>query len=101
MMQRTGIHVQTEDYLIQSAARTTDSNELTLEQAQLPLLPNYGVGRIRQYYTDAVMMVLCNSKERSLDDFVQLGKKAGLKYVKVWDLGEISAIEFAPGAFEG
>jgi len=31
---------------------------------------------------------------------VQLGKKAGLELVKVWDVGELGAIEFAPGAIE-
>ena len=46
------------------------------------------------------MMVLCNSEERTLDHSVQLGKKAGLEIVKVWDMGEISVIEFAPGAIE-
>jgi len=46
------------------------------------------------------MMVLCNSQERCLDHFVQLGKKAGLEFVKVWDVGELGVIEFAPGAIE-
>jgi len=31
---------------------------------------------------------------------VQLGKKAGLELVKVWDVGELGAIEFAAGAIE-
>jgi len=86
--------------MLQSAVRTTDSTELTLKQAESPLLPNYGAGRIRQYYTDAAMMVLCNSQERTLDHSVQLGRKAGLEFVKVWDVGELSAFEFAPGAIE-
>ncbi|KXN85134.1 Sterigmatocystin 8-O-methyltransferase [Leucoagaricus sp. SymC.cos] len=92
--------VLVQDYLLQSATRTTDNGKLIREQAQPPLLPNYGVGRIRQYYTDAAMMVLCNSEERSLEHFVQLGRKSGLEFVKVWDLGELNVIEFAPGAFE-
>jgi len=46
------------------------------------------------------MMILCNSQERCLDHFVQLGKKAGLEFVKVWDVGELVVIEFAPGAIE-
>jgi len=71
-----------------------------LGQADPPLLPNYGLGRIRQYYTDAAMMILCNSGERSLDEYVQLAAKANLQLVKAWDLGEMFAIEFAPARLE-
>jgi len=46
------------------------------------------------------MMVLCNSEERTLEHSVQLGKRAGLEFVKVWDMGEMSVIEFVPGAIE-
>ncbi|KAF5363265.1 hypothetical protein D9756_001091 [Leucocoprinus leucothites] len=90
---------KTEDYIMQGGVRVPD-NECNLKQAQPPLLPNYGGGRIRQYRTDAAMMVLCNSQERTLDDFIQLGRIAGLEFVKVWDLGEIGAVEFAPGSIE-
>ncbi|KAF5363268.1 hypothetical protein D9756_001094 [Leucocoprinus leucothites] len=91
--------VLVQDYIMQGGVRVPDDGR-TLKQAQPPLLPNYGVGRIRQYRTDAAMMVLCNSQERTLDDFIQLGKAVGLEFVKVWDLGEIGAVEFAPGNFE-
>ncbi|KAJ3571814.1 hypothetical protein NP233_g3494 [Leucocoprinus birnbaumii] len=84
-----------QEYIIQAPFRSPD-DDLTLDQAQPPLLPNYGVGRVRQYYTDAAMMVLCNGGERSLEDYVQLAKVAGLQFVKVWDLGELCAVEFAP-----
>lgn len=46
------------------------------------------------------MMILCNSEERSLDEYVQLAAKANLLLVKAWDLGEMFAIEFAPAQLE-
>lgn len=88
-----------QEYLIQTTARVP-TGEYSLEQAQPPLLPNYGLGRIRQYYTDAAMMVLCNSGERSLDEYTQLAKDAGLHFIRTWDLGEMFAIEFAPAPSE-
>lgn len=84
-----------QEYIIQAPVRVPDGG-LTLHQAEPPLLPNYGAGRLRQYHTDAAMMVLCNSAERSLEEYVRLAKEADLHFVKVWDLGELSAVEFAP-----
>ena len=46
------------------------------------------------------MMILCNSGERSLGEYVQLAAKANLQLVKAWDLGEMFAIEFAPARLE-
>lgn len=95
----TNLITYTEEYLIQTTARVP-TGEYSLEQAQPPLLPNYGLGRIRQYYTDAAMMVLCNGGERSLDEYTQLAKDAGLHFIRTWDLGEMFAIEFAPAPSE-
>jgi hypothetical protein len=69
------------------------NGESAFEQAPEPLLPNYGVGRIRQYALDLDMMVMLNSQERRLEEFIALGEEAGLKFVKLWDLGEMSAVE--------
>ncbi|KAF9563374.1 S-adenosyl-L-methionine-dependent methyltransferase [Agrocybe pediades] len=59
-----------------------------------PLLANYGSGRIRQYYLDMALMNLINGKARTLPGYVKLGESAGLEFVKVWDLGETSVIEY-------
>ncbi|KAK0185211.1 S-adenosyl-L-methionine-dependent methyltransferase [Armillaria mellea] len=59
-----------------------------------PLLPNYGAGRMTQYNIDVEMMCVCNSQERSLGHFVELGKEAGLRFVRVWDAREASIFEF-------
>lgn len=39
------------------------------------------------------MMVLLNAQERTLDDFIKLGDAADLEFVKLWDFGEMSAVE--------
>ncbi|KAJ7135971.1 S-adenosyl-L-methionine-dependent methyltransferase [Mycena epipterygia] len=64
-----------------------------LKQAPAPLLHNYGEGRIRQYHLDVSLMVLVNSKERTLDEYVELGKEAGLQFMKVWEFGDMSGVE--------
>ncbi|XP_006460604.1 hypothetical protein AGABI2DRAFT_117544 [Agaricus bisporus var. bisporus H97] len=68
--------------------------EARFVQAPEPLLPNFGEGRIRQYSMDINMMALFNSAERTLDDFIQLGQSAGLKFVKLWETGELGIVEF-------
>ena len=65
-----------------------------VKQAPEPLLPNYGDGRIRQYNLDIHMMTLLNSQERRLPEIIRLGEVAGLEFVKLWDLGEMSLVEY-------
>lgn len=85
--------VHADEYILQPAHREpTGQSKLT--QAPEPLLPNYRSGGIRQYNLDLDMMVLANSKERSVDDFIRLVEEAGLTFVKVWVCGEMSATEF-------
>ncbi|KAJ3505864.1 hypothetical protein NLJ89_g7188 [Agrocybe chaxingu] len=67
--------------------------QCAFQQAPLPMLPNYGAGRIRQYNLDLHMMAMLNSEERKLADFVRLGELAGLKFEKLWDLGETAVVE--------
>ncbi|KAF5379563.1 hypothetical protein D9757_009256 [Collybiopsis confluens] len=43
-----------------------------MDTAPKPLLPNYGVGRIRSYELDILMMTLLNAQSRTLDEFVTL-----------------------------
>ncbi|KAJ7214521.1 S-adenosyl-L-methionine-dependent methyltransferase [Mycena pura] len=68
------------------------------EKAPEPLLPNFGVGRVRPYAQDINMMVCLNSQERTLPGFIQLGALSGFEFVKLWDLGEVDLIEFKPKA---
>ncbi|KAK0443670.1 S-adenosyl-L-methionine-dependent methyltransferase [Desarmillaria tabescens] len=83
------------DYIIQHANRDkTTSNLIGFKPAPEPLLPNYGAGSMTQYNIDLEMMCVCNSQERTLDHFVELGKEAGLQFVRVWDAREASIFEF-------
>ncbi|KAJ7512101.1 S-adenosyl-L-methionine-dependent methyltransferase [Mycena galericulata] len=81
------------EYILQSGTRTAtaDSN---FTQAPEPLLPNYGVGKVRQYNLDLTMLLCYNSKERTLQELAGLGEAAGLRFTKLWEFGELGAVEF-------
>ncbi|KAG6856203.1 hypothetical protein H0H87_006599 [Tephrocybe sp. NHM501043] len=83
-----------EEYILQPACSPT-AEEASHPPAPLPLLPNYGVGRIRQYNLDLDMMTGLNSQERTLRDFIRLGDAAGLKFVKLWSVGEMGIVELS------
>jgi hypothetical protein len=85
--------LRTDEYILQPASRVPEEKALT-KQAPEPLLPNYGVGRIRQYNLDVDMMTMLNSEERRLSDFIRLGDAAGLEFVKLWDFGETGLVEY-------
>ncbi|RDB18706.1 3-O-methyltransferase 2 [Hypsizygus marmoreus] len=82
-----------QEYVLQRANRVAE-NESAFIQAPEPLLPNYGVGRIRQYNLDLDMMVMLNGKERTLEEFLKLGEESGLSFVKLWEVGELGVVEF-------
>jgi len=82
-----------QEYIIQPANRVPEEKS-PYKQAPAPLLPNYGGGRIRQYSLDLHMMILLNSEERRLPQFIRLGEAAGLEFVKLWDLGEMGLVEY-------
>ena len=82
-----------DEYILQHANRVPEEKAPT-KQAPEPLLPNYGVGRIRQYDLDLNMMTMLNSEERRLPDFIRLGEAAGLEFVKLWDIGETGVVEY-------
>ncbi|KAF9465798.1 S-adenosyl-L-methionine-dependent methyltransferase [Collybia nuda] len=65
-----------------------------LDQAPEPLLPNYGMGRVRLYQQDMNMLNLFNSKERTLQEFIVMGEQCGFVFEKLWDAGESAIIEF-------
>ena len=82
-----------DEYIIQPANRVPEE-KAPVKQAPEPLLPNYGAGRVRQYNMDVLMMTGFNSQERRLPDFIKLGEASGLEFVKLWDLGEMSLVEY-------
>jgi hypothetical protein len=82
-----------DEFIVRPGHRMPDAEAKSI-QAPEPLLPNYGEGRLRQYTLDMDMMIMLNSKERTLDDFIALGDTAGLKFVKLWEAGEMGLIEF-------
>ena len=82
-----------DEYILQPANRVPEE-KAPVKQAPEPLLPNYGVGRIRQYNLDMEVMIVLNSQERRLSEFIKLGEAAGLEFVKLWDLGETGLVEF-------
>ncbi|EIN06884.1 S-adenosyl-L-methionine-dependent methyltransferase [Punctularia strigosozonata HHB-11173 SS5] len=88
---KPGSRLLIQEYVLQHLNRSADS---LIPVAPEPLLPNYGLGRIREYYQDLNMMVCLNAKERTLDDFTSLANDTGFKFVKLWDFGETAAIEF-------
>ncbi|KAJ7262897.1 S-adenosyl-L-methionine-dependent methyltransferase [Mycena rebaudengoi] len=64
------------------------------DKAPEPLLPNYGVANIRSYNQDVTMMAFLNSKERTLQEFIDLAAGSGFRFVKLWPQGELSLLEF-------
>jgi hypothetical protein len=49
------------------------SGYLVLIVSPWPLLQNYGSGRLRDYFMDLNMLTLFNARERTLQEFVELG----------------------------
>ncbi|KAF8580550.1 S-adenosyl-L-methionine-dependent methyltransferase [Ramaria rubella] len=81
------------EFVLQHIVR--DQAHTGFEQAPEPLLPNYGIGRVRLYNQDINMMSLMNSKERTLQEFIDMGNLTGFKFVKLWDVGEADLVEFS------
>jgi len=81
------------DYVLQSLVPSSNAINGT-EKAPSPLLPNYGGGIMRSHYLDIRMLLLYNAKERTFDELVTLGKLAGLKFQKIWDMADTSIMEF-------
>ncbi|KAJ7701084.1 S-adenosyl-L-methionine-dependent methyltransferase [Mycena rosella] len=92
---KSGSRIILHEYILQTAANDHQSNVRQFKQAPAPLLSNYGAGKIRQYNLDVSLMVLVNSQERTLDEYVQLAKAAGLKFVNIWEFGDMSGMELS------
>ncbi|KAJ6631080.1 S-adenosyl-L-methionine-dependent methyltransferase [Mycena sp. CBHHK59/15] len=90
---KPGSRVLIHEYILQSGNRTSVS-ESKFTQAPEPMLPNYGVGKVRQYNLDLTMLLCYNAKERTLQELIKLGEASGLSFTKLWEFGELGAVEF-------
>ncbi|KDR72497.1 hypothetical protein GALMADRAFT_101591 [Galerina marginata CBS 339.88] len=81
------------DHVLPNISQTQLEASL-VEVAPSPLLPNYGAGSVRSYNQDMTMMLMFNSKERTLDESVALAAAVGLRLEKAWDLAETLLLEF-------
>ncbi|KAG6884307.1 hypothetical protein C0993_012231 [Termitomyces sp. T159_Od127] len=90
---KPGARVLINEYILQHVHRMDTSDHVSTEAPE-PMLPNYGVGRIRQYNADLLVMVLQNGIQRTLKDLIDIGNKANLQFVKLWHVGETSVVEF-------
>ncbi|TCD62225.1 hypothetical protein EIP91_007204 [Steccherinum ochraceum] len=91
---KPGSRIIIQDYVMRHVSAISDDEAAFLGRAPAPLPSNFGEGRIQQYILDIAMMILMNSRERTLAEFKQLGNAVGLEIAKVWDCGELSALEY-------
>ncbi|KAI0060967.1 S-adenosyl-L-methionine-dependent methyltransferase [Artomyces pyxidatus] len=95
---KPGSRLLIHDYILRNACRQGGSGPGATPahewQAPKPLLPTWGAGNSRPYTQDINMMNLHNSKERTLEEFAQLGREVGLHVIKVWDFLETGMVEF-------
>ncbi|EIN06887.1 S-adenosyl-L-methionine-dependent methyltransferase [Punctularia strigosozonata HHB-11173 SS5] len=81
-----------QEYIIQHLQQP--SGNVKMSVAPSPLLPNFGEGKIRQHYLDLEMLIMHNSQERTLEEYVRLCAACGLDFVKAYDCGETGVLEF-------
>ena len=89
----TDVYVFSDEYVLQLEYFPAEDGS-TFDRAPEPLLPNYGVGGIEPYNLDLNMMVVLNSKERTLREFIKLGEEAGLQFVRFWPLSDRGLVEY-------
>ncbi|TCD67183.1 hypothetical protein EIP91_000409 [Steccherinum ochraceum] len=63
------------------------------DEAPAPLLSNFGASRYREYAGDLNMMILLDSKERSVKQMQALWSQAGLAFERLYPAGDASIIE--------
>lgn len=85
--------VLVDEYLLRPATPISTSVN-SLDNAPIPLLSNTGAGRSRLYGLDIIIMGLCNSKERFLDEYIGIAEQAGLRLKGVWGAGDANTLEF-------
>ncbi|KAL1748366.1 O-methyltransferase-domain-containing protein [Schizophyllum fasciatum] len=82
------------DYVLPPVARRVGRADAM--QAPEPLLPSYGAANTRPFRQDINMLIQVNGKERTLDEFIELGEKTGFKFVEWMEAGEEGLLEFVP-----
>ncbi|KAF9254284.1 S-adenosyl-L-methionine-dependent methyltransferase [Marasmius fiardii PR-910] len=86
------------EMILQHAYRNPSDRQPASESIELvapePLLPNYGSGNVRAHNMNINMLATFNSRERTLEEFKDLGRRSGLKFVKILPLSETCLIEF-------
>jgi hypothetical protein len=68
------------------------TNELS--KAPEPMLSNFGAGTHTAYHQDMAMWLVCNAKERTLNELKIIGATAGLVITKVYDLVGTMVVDF-------
>lgn len=82
------------DYVIAGANRRPDEEQLGIDIAPEPMLPNFGAGNSRKYQQDLNMWILHNAKERTVGDQITLASASGLRLANVYDLAGTAVLEF-------
>ncbi|KAJ6544755.1 S-adenosyl-L-methionine-dependent methyltransferase [Mycena vulgaris] len=86
-------HLLIHEFVLQHVVRDSTYDGI-FDRAPEPLLPNYGVGSVRAYTQDITMLFMLNSKERTLQEFVDIAARSGFRFVKLWAQGEVGLLEF-------
>ncbi|KAJ8691154.1 hypothetical protein PTI98_010751 [Pleurotus ostreatus] len=90
-----GSRMLIDDYLaVHLDPASIEKQHTSMSRAPRPLSPGFGQGQSRTYTQDFCMLIMCNARERSLEDFIELCAAADLKFVRVWDLAETCLTEF-------
>jgi len=72
-------------YACPASLQTSDIAGVAFDDAPSPLLPNLGIaGNVIPYHADLQMMIVLNSQERTVADFVQLFASGGWKLRRVY-----------------
>ncbi|KAF7300611.1 Methyltransf-2 domain-containing protein [Mycena chlorophos] len=93
---KPGSRLLIHEYLLQTPPVRPDlvNEQSTNRSAPAPLLHNYGTGGVLQYYIDIAMLLQLNSADHTLDEYVEWGEQVGLKFLRVWEFGEMGGVEF-------
>ncbi|KAF4615894.1 hypothetical protein D9613_011400 [Agrocybe pediades] len=83
-----------QEYILPPGHRVSDKESGIIKQAPEPLLPNYGAGLIQQYCLDIHILNLLNGQVRTLAQYIKLGEAAGLKFVKLREVGQTGVVEY-------
>jgi len=78
------------EWVMQSLLR---QDKPSMKEAPQPLLANYGIGGAAPTLMDISLMCSFNARERTLAEFIELGRRAHLRFVKKYG-DEMGLVEF-------